>query len=324
MTDVGQVPNGDLSAGLSGWGVAVGPTASMVLGEGPVISASDNVTVLTPSFAIPADGQVVAVSVGAPGANTVVDVRARPDDGGPELPLTTIVPARGVASFDIPVGSLAGRSVRLVLDPTMSIGRRIVIGGVGPVRSLLPGWSLAGAQASVVAVGRRSALRVQEGTLTATTPAVGLTAGARYLAFAVRGAGAVTAAAGGRRVRAEATSGSWTWAYAPVPARRSSARLALVATTPAGQSIDIGPVATPARAVRLAVVSSSGGVVRARVGPGAAGLRAIVTVGDRTVGTSRVSRAGTVAVRVAATGRATLQIIGDASRVGVRRAVRLG
>lgn len=324
MTDVGQVPNGDLASGLLGWGVAVGPASSMVLGDGPIISASDNVTVLTPSFVVPADGQVVAVSLGAPGANTVVDVRARPDDGGPEVPLTTVVPARGVASFDIPVGTLAGRSVRLVLDPTMSIGRRIVIGGVGPVRSLLPGWTLSGAQASVVTTWGRTALRVQEGTLAATTPVVTLGSGTHYLGFAVRGAGSVTAGAGGRRVRAAATGGTWTWAYAPVPRGRTSARLTLSAITPAGQSLAIGPVATPARALLLRNVVAQGGVVRAQVGPGATGLRVVVTVAGRTVGTGRVNGAGAVTVRVPSSGRATLQVIGDASRVGVSRAVRLG
>ncbi|NBQ43984.1 MAG: hypothetical protein EBU23_16355, partial [Mycobacteriaceae bacterium] len=181
MTDVASVPNGDLSAGLDGWGV-VGPASSMVLGDGPIIAASDNVTVVGPAIALPPDAQVVPVAVGAPGANTVVDVRARPLDGGAEVPLTTIVPARGVASFDIPVGQFAGRSIRLVLDPTMSIGRRMIIGGMGPVRSLLPGWGISGGQVSVITAWGRTGLRMQGGRTTAVTPAMPVPSPARYLA----------------------------------------------------------------------------------------------------------------------------------------------
>jgi hypothetical protein len=322
MSDVGTVPNGDLSAGLDGWG-AVGPASSMVLADGPIISATDNVTVVGPVIALPPDAQVVPVSIGAPGVNTVVAVRARPVDGGPEVALTTVVPARGVTSFDIPVEQFAGRAIRLVLDPTMSIGRRMVIGGMGPVRSLLPGWSISGGQASVARAWGRATLRVQGAPLTAITPVMPLTPPARYLGFAVRGTGRVTARAGGAAIAVVSTPRAWTWAYAPVPAGRSGAALSLTASPAGDSALDIGPVATPARGVSVRTVAAKGGAVVATVGPGAQGMRVVLTVGTRTVAAARVGTTGRVTLRPAVSGRAMLVVQGDAARTGASRVVRL-
>ena len=322
MSDVGTVPNGDLSAGLDGWS-AIGLASSMVLADGPIISATDNVTVVGPVISLPPDAQVVPVSIGAPGANTVVAIRARPVDGSPEAELTTVVPARGVTSFDVPVEQFAGRSIRLVLDPTMSIGRRMVIGGMGPVRSLLPGWSISRGQASVATAWGRAALHVQGAPLTATTPVMPLTPPARFLGFAVRGTGRVTARAGGATVAVVGTPGAWTWAYAPVPAGRSGAALTLSAMPAGDAALDIGPVATAARGVSVRAVAVKGGAVVATVGPGAQGLRAVITVGARTVAAGTVGTTGRVTLRPSASGRARIVVKGDASRTGASRVVRL-
>ena len=322
MSDVGIVPNGDLSAGLDGWG-AVGPASSMVLADGRIISASDNVTVVSPVIALPPDAQVVPVSIGAPGANTVVAVRARPVDGSPEVELTTVVPARGVSSFDIPVARFAGRSIRLVLDPTMSIGRRMVIGGMGPVRSLLPGWLISGGQPVIGRAWGRTTLHIQGAPLTAVTPVMALTPPAGYLGFAVRGAGRVTARAGGATVAVVGTPKAWTWAYAPVPLGRSGAALTLTAAPAGDAALDIGPVATAARGVSVRSVAVKGGAVVATVGPGAQGMRALITVGARTVAAGRVGATGRVTLRPAVSGRARLVVQGDAARTGASRVVQL-
>lgn len=322
MSDVGTVPNGDLAAGLDGWGT-VGPASSLVLADGPILSASDNVTVVGPVIALPSDAQVVPVSIGAPGANTVVAVRARPMDGGAEVVLTTVVPARGVSSFDIPVGQFAGRSIRLVLDPTMSIGRRMVIGGMGPVRSLLPGWSISGGQVSVVQAWGRTALQVQGAPTVAVTPVMPLAPPAQYLGFAVRGAGRVTARAGGATVAVVPKATAWTWAYAPVPAGGSAAALTLSATPVVGAALVVGPVATAARGVSVRAVAVKGGAIVATAGPGAQGMRAVITKGTRTVATGVVGTTGRVTLRASATGRATLVLLGDAGRTGATRPVRL-
>ena len=322
MSDVGTVPNGDLSAGLDGWGT-VGPSSSVVLADGPVISASDNVTVIGPVIALPTDAQVVPVSVGAPGANTVVAVRARPMDGSPEVALTTLVPGRGVTSFDIPVGQFAGRSIRLVLDPTMSIGRRMVVSGMGPVRSLLPGWSISGGQATVANTWGRATLRVQGAPVTAVTPVMPLTPPAQFLGFAVRGAGRVTARAGASAVAVVGTTAAWTWGYVRVPAGRPGAALTFTATPAGDSALAIGPVATAARGVSVRAVAARAGSVVAVVGPGAQGMRVSVVVGRRTVASGRVGTTGRVALHPTASGRATIVVQGDAARTGATRVVQL-
>lgn len=321
-TDVGVVPNGDLSAGLEGWGV-VGPASSMVLGPGPILSAADNVTVISPVIALPVDAQVVPVSVGAPGANTVVVVRARPADGGADVELTTIVPARGVTGFDVPVGQFAGRSIRLVFDPTMSIGRRMVIGGIGPVRSLLPGWSVSGGS-SVVRAWGRTALKIDGERAALVTPVMPAPAPARYLGVALRGSGVVTARAGATTIRATATEDAWTWAYAPLPAGRTAGALSLTVEPAAGASLVLGPVATPARATRIRTIRRSGPVIAATVDPWARGLRAVLRVSNRTVARGRVGAAGGLTLHASAPGRAILVLQGDATRTGASRPVAAG
>ncbi|MGB1377576.1 MAG: hypothetical protein ACPG7S_07100, partial [Miltoncostaeaceae bacterium] len=84
--DLLAVPNGDLADGLSGWG-AVGPSLELV--GGPLVQAADNTSVVTPPVTVPATGQSLPVRLGVPGANALLDVRARPLDGGPEVALGT-------------------------------------------------------------------------------------------------------------------------------------------------------------------------------------------------------------------------------------------
>gem|GEM_PF-516519 len=320
-SDLAVVPNGDLSSGLLGWGV-LGPATSMVLADGPVISASDNTTVLGPVVAIPQGAQVMPVSIGVPGANAFVDVRARPEGGGPDIPLITLVPDRGVRSMDVPVGAVAGQTVRIVLDPVSSLGRRLLVGGMGPVRVVLPGWSVTAGLPMIARAWGRSAIRVDDGTLTASTPAVALGGAARYLGVAVRGSGTVLASAGGAQVRLSASDGTWTWLHVRVVG--AGRRMALTATTTEGGMLALGPVATPAHGVSLSALRASVGRVTARVGPLATGLRVQVRVGARIVGTARVAPSGMVSIGTSgAAGRGSVVVLGDASRAGITRAIRL-
>lgn len=317
------VPNGDLADGLTGWG-QVGPT--MTLEAGPIIVASDNTTVLTPSFTVAAGAQVVLVSLGVPGANAVVGVRARPDDGGADVSLITVTPDRGVRTFAIPVGAVAGRSVRLVLDPVTSLGRRLLVGSVGPVRWVLPGWSVGQGLPIVGRAWGRSVIRVSNGRVQASTPAVALSPADRYLGFAVRGSGTVQAGAGGRQVRVTATGSRWTWAHVRVRGRTSSAALRLTAVATEGSVLALGPVGTPAHGVRLSGLRVAGGRVIARVGPRATGLRVLITTtGGRVVGRGRVPVSGSISIGLSSgSGRAVVTVQGDATRTNTVRAVRLG
>lgn len=318
--DVGAVPNGDLSAGLEGWG-AWGPGLSLV--GGPLVQASDNTTVLTPPVALAPTAQVLPIVLGVPGANAVVDIRARPVEGGADVRLATIVPDRAVRAWSIGVGAVRGRTVRIVIDPITSLGRRMYVRSVGPVREVLPGWEVSAGAPGVQRAWGRRAVVARDGALVLRTPMVALPPGARFLGLAVRGAGTVRATAGRRGGRAVATAGRWTAIRVPVPAG-SAGRMSVTAIPAAGQRLALSGVGTPVRVARLSRVSASGsGVVRARTGAFAAGARVEVRLGTRVVGRGVVRRGGSVVVRAAGSGLARLVVLDDAAVIGTSARVVL-
>ena len=158
--------------------------------------------------------------------------------------------------------------------------------------------------------------------LTATTPAVALGGASRYLGVAVRGSGTVVASAGGAQTRLTASDGAWTWLHVRVAG--AGQRMSLRATTTEGGVLALGPVATPAQRVSLSALRASAGRVTAKVGPLATGLRVQVRVGARIVGTARVAPSGMVSIATSgAAGRGSVVVLGDASRAGITRAIRL-
>jgi len=310
---VAAVPNGDLSAGLAGW-AAVGPGLSLV--AGPIIQASDNTTVLTPPLEIPPTAQAITVVMGVPGANSVVQVSARPVDGGVGIPLAVITPDRAVRAWSVGVGAARGRTVRLAIDPVSSLGRRLYVRSVGPVREVLPGWQVSTGLPEVRRAWGRRAIVAQDARLVMRTPDVGVPAGTRFLGLAVRGTGVVRAAAGGRAARVSASRARWTALRVPVP-RRGSARMSVTAIPAPGERLALSGVATPVRVVRLRGVSVSGaGVVRAQAGPAAAGARVEVRIGSRVVGRATVRPGGAVVVRTRGAGPARLVLRDDAAVIG--------
>lgn len=322
--DLGGPANGDLRDGLAGWTWA-GPTVA--LADGPVIVTGDNTTLLSPSFMVPPGAQSLEVMLGVPGAAAVVGVRARPDDGGAEVALGTIVPHRAVRRFTVSIAQVAGRAVRIVLDPTTSLGRRVLVRSVGPVRMVLPGWSVTRGLPAVMSSWGRPAIRVSDDALQVQTPPITPGAAARFVGVSVRGQGRLIASVGARRVVAAASGAAWRYLRVAVPTGASSVVLGLMAE-PSGEGLavaDAGVIVHQVAISALAVAAAGdGAVVRARVGPAGSGLRAEVRQGSRVVGRGRVSSRGTLVVRVAATGsRAVLEVRGDATRIGSRRAVSL-
>lgn len=319
---VAEVPGGDLSAGLAGWN-AVGP--SMVLVPGPLIEAADNTTVLSPPFAVPANGQDVPVVLGVPGANAVLQVSARPVDGGADVPLATIVPDRAVRQWQVGVGPVRGRTVRLVLDPITSLGRRLYVRSVGPVREVLPGWEVSRGVPVVERAWGREGITVTDDALAARTPSVTVPTGTRFLGLMVRGGGSVRASVGGRSARVASSAARWT--ALRVPVRGLTARMAVTATPSDGDRLVVSGVATPVRQARVRVVSVGGSpgraVVRATVAPDAGGMAAEVRVGRRVVGRGTVRPDGTLVVRARAAGAARLVVLDDAAHIGASVPVRL-
>lgn len=315
--DVGVVPNGDLSSGLAGWD-RLGP--SMVLGGGPTVEAADNTSVVTPPFTVPVGAQVLPIRLGVPGANAVVQVRARPLDGSAEVVLATIVPDRAVRRWDIGVGGVQGKAIRVVIDPITSLGRRLYVGSVGPIQSVLPGWDVAvGAPLVGSAWGRRGIVADGD-AVTLTTPPIRPTPGTAFLGFAVRGDGSVRAAIGPRAARARVTDGAWAAIRVPVTGTAPQ-RLSVTATPAEGGRMALSDVGVEVRRVRLHAVTvrpaGTGALVRASVGPDAAGMRAEVRAGAKVLGRGAVRADGTVVVRTSRRGtRARLVVLDDARHVG--------
>lgn len=311
--DVAAVPNGDLAVGLEGW-TGLGPGLTLV--AGPLIQASDNTTVVGPPVTIPATGQALSLVVGVPGGNAVLDIRARPVDGGPDVRLQQFVPARAVRAWTVGVGAVRGRTVRIVIDPVTSLGRRTYVRSLGPVREVLPGWEVFAGLPRVAGAWGRRAILPTGGALSLRTPPVALPAGTRFLGLAVRGTGTVRASAGRRGARVVASGGRWKALRVPV-ARGAEGRMTVTAVPAAGGRLALAGVGSPVRVARLRGVSvTRGGVVRATVGAYAAGAGVEVRIGRRVVGRGAVRSDGTVAVRARGSGAALLVVRDDAAVIG--------
>jgi hypothetical protein len=237
------VPNGDLVAGLDGWS-QVGPTMTLI--GGPIIEAGDNTTVLGPAFTVPATAQALPMVLGVPGANATLDIRARPVEGGSDIPLATIVPDRAVRSWDVGVAAIRGRTVRIVIDPVTGLGRRLYVRSMGPPEEVLPGWSVSRGLPVVVTRWGKRGLEVQDAPLAATTAPFTPAARTRFVGVSVRGAGRITASMRGRSLRAAAAAGSWTTLRFAVPAGLSGVRMSFTATPAPGERLMVGGIGAPA------------------------------------------------------------------------------
>jgi hypothetical protein len=317
-------PNGDFAAGLEGWDVQ-GREAPALLGPGARIPG--NTSLVSPPLLIPPGSQTLRIASRSGAPPGLVVVSARPVEGGPDIELGAIEPARKRSTAVVGVGAVAGRTVRIVLDPVPSLGTTVDILRVGPVLSVLPGWTVERGAPEPTVVGHRPALRVSGDPLEIASPSFRPPPLARQMLVAVRGAGVVSIRAGARRAVLRASS---RWRDVTVPLRRrDGGRVVLdITATPDLRPLqlrDLGVVRTAvvARDVRE---GRSGGrrVVRALLGRNGAGLRVdVLGAGARRVGTARADRRGRVLVRVspAARGRLTLAVRPDRTRIGLRARV---
>ena len=125
-------PNGDLSAGLEGWSVE-GRDPPLLLGPGARLAA--NATLVSPPLALPAGSQTLRVALRAPGGAGLVLVRARVEDGS-ETDLGALEPGAARRSWPVGVAALAGRTVRIVIDPVPALGTTVDLLRVGPVTEI--------------------------------------------------------------------------------------------------------------------------------------------------------------------------------------------
>lgn len=246
-------PNGDLSAGLTGWTV-LGRDAPALLAPGARLPG--NVTLVSPPLVLPPGSQTLRVAARAQGSAGLLAVRARPADGTADIPLATLELGAARRSWPVGVAALAGRTVSIVLDPVPALGTTVDVLRVGPVTAPLPGWTVRRGTLEVAGAGRRRAVTVADAPLAISSPPYAVPAGPRRrtVSVAIRGEGTVRVTAGGRTVTRRATA-AWRPATLTLPRRgRTTVSLGLVATPgPAGlQMRDLGVVTrerprTPAR-----------------------------------------------------------------------------
>jgi hypothetical protein len=315
-------PNGEFSAGLAGWTVH-GREPPQALSAGVRLRA--NTTIVSPPLAVPAGAQAMTVTARAASSSALLEVRARPAEGGPDIPLGTLEPGPRAAGMAVAAGPVAGRVASVVLDPVPALGASVDVLRVGPVTAPLPGWTAARGAPEVIGRPGRRLLRTSE-SLELSSPAFLPGAGARALLVAVRGDGVIRASAGGRWVAARATA-AWRDVAVPLGSR---ARAALSLDARPGGVIelhDLGVVRRATRAVGLSARRAGRrALVRARLVP--AGGRLAAELRDargRRVALGRSDGAGLLRLGApAASGRLTLVVPGDRTRIGLRRAVPRG
>lgn len=320
--------NGDLSRGLDGWGsLGRDPLQVVATPAGPAVRLIRNATLLSPAFTVPPGAQAVGVVARAPGGGALLEVVARAADGGPDVPLGTLEPGRARAVHHVSLAGLAGRTVRLALDPVPALGRSVEIGGVGPLAVLVPRWELRSGLALPVRAGGRRALRVDEGAAVLTSERFPTGPGARALLVAVRGDGRVAAQAGGRGAAVRA-SGRWRDLRVPLPRGARSVRLTIAARAGQGpvEVADLGIVLRASALARPAVVRRGTLVrIRGRVVPAGAGMQVELRLpSGRLLARVRSDRDGRYALRArTAAPSAVLIAVGDRTRLPARRAVEL-
>ena len=114
---------GDLADGLAHW-LLLGPGRVSVRTGGPAgryAAVRDNTTLVSAPFSVPASAQVLTLVARSLRGRETVTVRAR-RDGVPDLELGTIVPGRVFGTHALSARAVAGRHVRLVLDPVLAFG----------------------------------------------------------------------------------------------------------------------------------------------------------------------------------------------------------
>jgi hypothetical protein len=203
-----------------------------------------NTTLVSPPLALPPGAQTLRVTARAPGGGGVVAVSARPEDGGPDVELGVLELGPRRASLPLGVSALAGRAVRVVIDPVPALGTAVEVLRVGPVTAPLPRWRVDRGALDVAGARGRRAVRVADAPLVLRSPAWRPPAAARAVTLQVRGEGRVRAVAGGRAVALRASS---AWRTLRVPLRPRRAAVLRVEATPGARGLELRRLGVPLR-----------------------------------------------------------------------------
>jgi hypothetical protein len=322
-------PNGDFLAGLAGWtafGLEAPPLTPLPTG-GVALSLRFDTTVVSPPFQVPPGAQALSVTARSIGLGATLEVRARPEEGGADIPLGTLEPPAVLTPMRVSLAGLAGRVIRVVLDPVPAIGRSVDVSAVGPVETPLSGWGVLTGVPSIVAASPSRELRVTDDPLSiASTPfAPGPAAVALLIAF--RGEGTVRADAGSGPVEVRA-SGPPRDVRVPVAPGVVPVTLAVEARPGrAGLRLtDVGLVVR--RTVMLDLRAGRAGrrvLITGRLAPAGGGLRVeLRTLAGRRLGAAGTDASGGFRLATAARVRRVLvRTSGDRTRLAAGRRLRL-
>lgn len=264
-------------------------------GAGAPVRLNDNTTLVSPDVAVPPEAQALGVRI-ATGAAFAVIV-AEPVDGSPRVALGTVETSAALTTTTVPVWRVAGRTVRIVIDPVGALGEVVTVADVGPLSAPLPGWTPTAGL--VEAAGPRGIVAVRREPAAVTSPTADAGRYARAVLVRVRGTGTLRARAGGGWV-VRPLDRRWRDVRVPVgPARRRALAL----------QVRIDPDGGVAFARRLGVIVRRP-VVRA--GVRRRGLRVVVrgrvvgcparvvrATAARAHASARVGRRGDFTVRLA-------------------------
>ncbi|MGD9694551.1 MAG: hypothetical protein AB7V42_02690 [Thermoleophilia bacterium] len=311
-------PNGAFTAGLDGWTVA---GTSPPLPQPRGVRLAGDTSIVSSPFAVPGDAQLLTVTARSPALAATLDVLARPEDGGADVLLGSIEPAAAARAHGVGLAPVAGRTVRIVLDPVPALGGSLDVLGVGPVTAPLPLWTVERGSPATAGPARAPYLHVPVDDLAVTSPRFSPGPGARALIVAIRGEGVVRADAGGRTVTARAAA-AWRDLRIPLPRGRRSVALRLE-VRPGTGAVDVRDPGAVRRAVfagGLRRATSSGRTrVTGRLVPAGGGLAVeLRDAAGRRVARGRADSAGRLRLSARATGRLTLVVPGDRTRIGAR------
>ncbi len=211
--------------GLEGWTVEGREPVQLVLQSGrPRAILSRNTSLISPPTLVPEDAQGVGVLARAPRGRALLVVRALVEGDEPRR-LAVLEPTGRLEEHLVSVAGLGGRVVRLELDPVTALGRTVQIGGVGPFRTTLRGWTVTRGVPSPVG---RSTARLEIDEPLRAQRRLRLPPRARAVTLRLRGEGSAQLTVAGVRRKLRATS-EWQTLRVPVPRGRRAASAFLVA-----------------------------------------------------------------------------------------------
>ncbi len=252
-------PVARFASGLAGWSL-IGPGAVTVRSGGPgghYAAVRDNTTLETPPLAVGLDQQVVLVTARAPVGAPILHVTALLEDGMPRS-LGVLRPKASWDTFAFNAAGLAGRSVRLVLDPVMGRSDAVDLARVGESEQVAAGMRLVrGAARRATGLPAGALLTAGAGAFELRTGLFRVASDAATASVWIRGISglrpSVTLSAAGRVLGSAFAGTSWRAVRVPIAALRGR-RVSLAVASDDAAGLQLAYVGTIQRAPGLRVV----------------------------------------------------------------------